>query len=149
MYPVLVSLDSHKTLTPLIATKLRVSRVTALRPGQVQLFVSPSSLPLLASFLPSFLHRARCTLAQGRSPRQSPRHRAGSGVAEEPRTRRSFLFSSGFLSALAGRPDDLVPRQFPRGSFGVLRTLPRRSCSLAPGDRLHFSIAIRVPCPVP
>lgn len=100
----LVSLDGHKTLTPLIASKLRVSRVTPQhRSGQVPGFLSPpvpGSLPLALSLFisPSALHVAHCT--SERSPRQSPRYRVGTGwVAEEPEGKRcSFLFSSDFPS---------------------------------------------------
>ena len=68
----LVSLDSHKTLTPLIASKLRVSRVTAHhRSEQVPSFLS-LSIPGFLSLSPP-PHVAHCTLE--RSPRQSPRLR--------------------------------------------------------------------------
>lgn len=123
----LVSLDGHKTLTPLIASKLRVSRVTAhYRSGQVPRFLSPS-VPRKRS--PSSPRTLRTARRNGR--RDNHRDIAsvrGLGMAEEPEgKRRSFLFSSLRLR-------DLVPRQFPRGSFGVspnspscrIRSLPRR-----------------------
>lgn len=56
----LVSLDSHKTLTPLIASKLRVSRVTAHhRSEQVPGFFSLSVPRFLSLFPLRMLHIAR------------------------------------------------------------------------------------------
>lgn len=138
----LVSLDGHKTLTPLIASKLRVSRVTARLPDS-----SKSGSFLSSSLTPSYsvLHIAH---RDGRRDNHQ-RYRAPVQVEwpkEPERTREEdpSYFHPSFLPA--SRPDDLVLRQFPRGSFGFPRTLPScRSRSSFLGDYLHFSIAIRAP----
>lgn len=154
----LVSPDDHKTLTPLIASKLQMSRVTArFDPNKSRLFTSPSNLSrsLLYLFLPSF--SARCTHCTSEwSPRQSPSgYRARRRRPKNPERRPDVLSyvccsRPNFLSrarlslpigqissrdnfhevVLANSPSFLVPSAFSSSPLS---------------DRLHFSIAIRVP----
>lgn len=138
----LVSLDDHKTLTPLIASKLRVSRVTTrYRSRQVPGFLSPS----IPGSLPLFAPR----IARRNGRRDNHRDIASGRVAGEPEGKGrvpSYFHPTSSLAALRLR--DLVLRQFPRGSFGVLRTLLLVEVVLYLGDCYHFSIAIRAPCSV-
>lgn len=62
-------------------------------------------------------------------------------VVEEARGQETFLP----IFIRLPLPARLVPRQFPQGSFGILRTLLLVALVPFLGDCYHFSIAIRVP----
>lgn len=87
-----------------------------------------------------------CTLHIARRNGRRDNHRDIASVGRRTWGQETFLpiFIRLPLPALR----DLIPRQFPRSSFGVLRTLLLVATVLSLDDCYHFSIAIRVRCSV-
>jgi len=133
----LVSLDGHKTLTPLITSKLRVSRITAHHR-------SPAFCPLPFPDLHHPLHSARCTLHVGTVAETITAISRRVGWPKNLRARDvpSYFHPASSPRATTSSRDNFhkVVSAFSELSFFV-------AFVLLLGDCYHFSIAIRVPCP--